>query len=147
MLRKDALKEMRKILMTRRNALRQAIAGDDSLLRELSQNKGGDEIDFALDCAHGEINSQLAEVESRELASIENALAKMDENRYGVCEACDCSIPLSRLRALPYATYCIDCKRKAEQAGVEPGSVVDWSAILERDRDDLRMNDLDFNIS
>ena len=136
---------MRAILLQRRDALRQAIAGDDSLLKEMSQKSGGDEVDFALESAHGEISSQLAEVESRELAYIENALKQFEENTYGKCEACRNNIPLARLQALPYATFCINCKLKAEKAGIEPGAAVDWSLILEGNTDDLRIND--FNIS
>jgi RNA polymerase-binding transcription factor DksA len=49
------------------------------------------------------------------------------------------------LQALPYATFCINCKRAAEKAGVEPGSVVDWSQIL--DNPDLPLKDMDFNVS
>lgn len=136
---------MREILLHRRSALIQALAGDDSLLKEMSQNSGGDEVDFALDCAHGEISSQLAEVESRELKYIENALKQFDENTYGKCEACKSNIPLARLQALPYATFCINCKLKAEKAGIEPGSIVDWSVILDGNSDDMRINDV--NIS
>ena len=145
MSRKQSLLEMREILIQRRDALRQAVAGDDSLLKEMSQNSGGDEVDFAMDCSHGEISSQLAEVASKELQYIENALKQFEENTYGICEACKKNIPLARLQALPYTTFCISCKLKAEQAGVEPGTVVDWSVILEGSPDDLRMND--FNIS
>ncbi len=145
MSRKNALQEMREILLHRRSALIQALAGDDSLLKEMSQNSGGDEVDFALDCAHGEISSQLAEVESRELKYIENALKQFDENTYGKCEACKSNIPLARLQALPYATFCINCKLKAEKAGIEPGSIVDWSVILDGNSDDMRINDV--NIS
>ena len=145
MSRKQSLLEMREILIQRRNALRQAIAGDDSLLQEMSQNSGGDEVDFAMDCSHGEISSQLAEVESRELAYVENALKQFEEDTYGQCEACKNNIPLARLQVLPYATFCISCKLKAEKAGVEPGAIVDWSVILDGNTDDLRMND--FNIS
>ena len=145
MSRKKSLENMREILVQRRAALRQALAGDDSLLKELSQNSGGDEIDFALDCSHGEISSQLAEVESRELAYIENALKRFGDNTYGKCEACKSNIPLARLQALPYATFCINCKLKAEKAGFEPGMVVDWSVILDSNSDDMRIND--FNIS
>lgn len=145
MSRKKFLGEMREVLLQRRLALRQALAGDDSLLKELSQKSGGDEVDFALDCAHGEISSQLAEVESRELAYIENALNQFDEHRYGKCEACKQDIPLARLQALPYATFCVPCKLKAEKFGLEPGAVVDWSLVLNGNMEDLRMND--FNIS
>ena len=135
MSRKTALKEIREQLVERRGALRQALNGDDSLLRALSARQGGDAVDFALDCARGEISSQLAEVESRELSYIQNALKQFDEDTYGLCEACSASIPLARLQALPYATCCIECKMKAEQAGVEPGAIVDWSIILDQSGD------------
>ena len=145
MSRKNSLDEMKDILLQRRDALRQAIAGDDSLLKEMSHQSGGDEVDFAMESAHGEISSQLAEAGSRELQCIENALKQFESKTYGKCEACKSNIPLARLQALPYATCCINCKLKAEEAGVEPGAVVDWSVILDGTADDLRMND--FNIS
>ena len=114
-------------------------------MQELSASSGGDEVDFALDCSHGEISSQLAEVASKELALVENALGQFAEGSYGVCEACKKNIPMARLQILPYTTFCVECKLKAEQAGVEPGAVVDWSVILEGTGDDLPMNN--FNIS
>ena len=64
-----------------------------------------------------EISSQLAEVESRELASIENALERMKDGKYGQCEVCGGRIPMARLNALPYATVCIDCQRELERSG------------------------------
>lgn len=144
MSRKKSLEQMKEVLLQRRDALRQAIAGDDSMLMELSASSGGDEVDFALDCSHGEISSQLAEVASKELAYVENALGQFAEKSYGKCEACKSDIPMARLHVLPFATFCVSCKLKAEKAGVEPGQVVDWSVILDAS-DDVPMNN--FNIS
>ena len=115
MARKDAILGLRQVLLKRRDALRQALAGDLSLLRELSDHTGGDVVDAALDSAQDEICSQLAEVESRELAQIESALDRMREGRYGVCDDCNKAIPLARLQALPYATSCILCQRETER--------------------------------
>jgi len=143
--RNESIKEIRESLIERRDALRRALNGDDSLLRELSARQGGDEVDFAADCARGEISSQLAEVESRELHYVENAIKRIHEDTYGDCEACGCRIPLERLWALPYASCCIQCKIKAEEHGVEPSAVVDWSVIL-GSTDDYHLNS-DFNIS
>src|SRR6187399_652706 len=117
MARKDAMMGLRQILVRRRDALRKALAGDLSLLKELRQQASGDVIDAALDSAQDELSSQLAEVESRELASIENALERMRDGEYGLCEHCTEGIPLARLQALPYATLCIKCQRKAERNG------------------------------
>jgi len=117
MARKDALANMRAILVKRRDALRSALAGDLTLLKELRSESPGDLVDAAYDSAQDEISSQLAEVESRELASIENALERMKEGTYGQCEVCSCRIPLVRLHALPYATMCIGCQRELERTG------------------------------
>ncbi len=133
MTRKTSLEEMRKILIQRHDAIVHAMSGDENLLKKFSQQSGGDVVDFASESAMGELSSQLAEVENRELQQVEAALQKMKEGTYGKCDACNGNIPLARLQALPYAAYCIKCKRAAENAGVEPGSVVDWSAILDQD--------------
>jgi len=121
MARKDAMMGLRQILVRRRDALRQALAGDLSLLKEMRQQNSGDVIDAALDTAQDEISSQLAEVESRELTHIETALERMRKGNYGACEGCNNAIPLARLQALPYATTCIQCQREAEKNG-ESGS-------------------------
>lgn len=47
------------------------------------------------------------------LSKVEWALAKIAEGKYGICESCGKSIPLARLDALPYATLCVDCARRA----------------------------------
>jgi len=122
MARKDALANLHAILVKRRDALRSALAGDLSLLRELRSESPGDLIDAAYDSAQDEISSQLAEVESRELASIENALERMKDGTYGQCEVCGCRIPMARLDALPYATMCIACQRDVERYGGPPAS-------------------------
>ena len=144
MARKDFIKKMHGILVERRDALRQAVQGDDSLLRELSQRSDGDVVDFASATAYGELNSQLAEVETRELTMIEEALRRVKAGTFGICEGCQKSIKQARMQALPYAACCIQCKRAAENAGVEPGADVDWSRILDPD---FQAGDMDAHFS
>jgi DnaK suppressor protein len=139
---------MRKLLITRRDALRKALAGDLSLLKELRQQSVGDVIDAALDSAQDEISSQLAEVESRELARIEKALERMQEGSFGICEGCGGKIPMARLNALPYATYCIECQREMERTGEIPGANEDWSRLTDGGSSDLDVsfNDLEIDV-
>ena len=147
MTRKESILKMRDLLVTRRNALRKALAGDLSLLRQLREQSGGDVVDEALDAVQDEISSQLAEVESRELASIENALERMRDGQYGVCEGCGCSIPMARLNALPYATLCIDCQRETERTGRGAGGDSDWGRVLDTSGDsDLSINDIEIDV-
>jgi DnaK suppressor protein len=117
MARNEALLNLRAILIRRRDALRSALAGDLSLLKELRSESPGDVVDAAYDSTQDEISSQLAEVESRELANIENALERMKGGKYGLCEVCNGKIPMARLNALPYATMCIECQRELERSG------------------------------
>jgi DnaK suppressor protein len=131
--RKDALGKLKEVLVRRRDALRKAMAGDLSLLRELRDQGPGDVLDAAVDTAQDELNSQLLEVESRELTQIEDALQRLTEGTFGLCEECEKPIPLSRLQALPYATECIDCKRKNETRGAD---VQSWNRVFDTTRAD-----------
>ena len=146
--RKDAVAAMRQILIKRRDALRKALAGDLSMLKELREQSSGDVVDAALDSAQDEICSQLAEVESRELASIENALERMREGQYGLCEHCNTGIPMARLQALPYATLCIQCQREAEKSGGLGSGMPDWSRIVDTSvsENDVMLSDLEMDV-
>jgi len=149
MARKDALYNMRQILIKRRDALRNALAGDLSLLKELRAQTAGDVVDAALDSAQDEISSQLAEVESRELASIENALERMRNGQYGLCEGCGHKIPMARLNALPYATNCIECQREAERYGAAGRADADWGRVFDSGSNDadVSINDIEMDVS
>ncbi len=121
MSRKDAVLKLKQVLLNRRDALRAALAGDLSALTELSLATG-ELADVALDSAHEEVTSQMAEVESRELGMIEEALNRLYDGNYGNCEECEKPIPLARLEALPYASHCIKCQVQVEKHGGR-----DWS--------------------
>jgi DnaK suppressor protein len=131
MARKDSIQKMREVLVKRRDALRRALAGDLSLLKQLRDQSGSDVVDAALDAAQDEISSQLAEVESRELANIERALDSIRQGTYGNCEICNSKIPLARLQALPYATMCIDCQRAAETGNLDARREADWGRVVD----------------
>jgi len=114
MTRQESLFRLRQVLIRRRDALRRTLHGELERFNTMDERVVGDVVDQALDTAYGTVNSQLAEAESRELEQIEHALRRYRERRYGVCESCDRNIPLARLRALPYATTCIRCRKEAE---------------------------------
>jgi len=47
------------------------------------------------------------------LGKVQNALRRIDSGGYGTCERCGKAIPLERLDALPYSTFCVDCASKS----------------------------------
>ncbi len=130
MSRKESLAKLRAVLDRRREALQRALDGDLSLLRELHQERSGDPVDAAADTVQDELNSQIVEAESRELGAIEDAIARMNQGDYGDCETCGKPIPITRLRAIPYATECIECRRRAESgSGVSTGMT--WNRVVD----------------
>lgn len=147
MARKDAILQMRQNLVKRRDALRRALAGDLSSLSKLNASSG-DMLDAALDQAQDEVNSQLAEVESRELSQIEKALERMKSGHYGVCEVCNGKIKLERLKALPYATMCIDCQRELEREGGAGHGDLDRFSFPDVDYNDrdTTINDIEIDV-
>jgi RNA polymerase-binding transcription factor len=47
---------------------------------------------------------------------ITRAMGRIDDGRYGTCERCGKPIDAARLKALPHALLCMDCKRREERA-------------------------------
>jgi DnaK suppressor protein len=58
------------------------------------------------------------------VADTTQALHRMEQGTYGVCEACGKNIPLGRLRNLPHARFCVPCQRRAAQRWSTPPPTV-----------------------
>ena len=63
-----------------------------------------------------EIDYTLEENSEHVLSAIDVALARLAEGTFGRCENCGGAIPEDRLEAVPWATLCIECKRRTEYA-------------------------------
>jgi DnaK suppressor protein len=149
MSRKDALLRLHKSLVAKRDELREQLAHELESAQPTAAGSG-DLFDAALDGTQNEMHSQLAAFESRELQQIERAIKLIRKGRYGACEACGSQIPIARLKALPYATVCIDCRQKQETRGGGPDEEGEnWETVFEyegaqSDRD-LTMRDIDID--
>jgi DnaK suppressor protein len=73
--------------------------------------------DIGSDNFEQEFNLGLIESEGDELRAINDALQRIDDGSYGLCESCQKKIRKVRLNAIPYARYCIECQREQEQGG------------------------------
>ena len=58
---------------------------------------------------------RLREREQKLLKKIDEALGRMTNNTYGICEGCGEEIPYQRLKARPVTTFCIQCKTLQEE--------------------------------
>jgi DnaK suppressor protein len=53
--------------------------------------------------------------ENAQLQRIQQALVRVEEGSYGVCQRCEEKIGAKRLEALPWTAYCLACQEKLEQ--------------------------------
>jgi RNA polymerase-binding protein DksA len=83
--------------------------------RELSRGLDNHLADIATNTYDRELDSTLEESEEQHLGHVDAALKRIDAGTYGACENCGQPIAPERLEAMPWATLCIDCKRKAER--------------------------------
>ncbi len=58
----------------------------------------------------------LACTESELLELIDDALKRIEAGNYGECIECGVKIPMERLKAIPYAPYCVECKEALENS-------------------------------
>ena len=61
-----------------------------------------------------EISLGLLSNEEQLLEEIKDALARIEQGTYGLCAGCGQPIPKGRLRAIPYARFCVGCTRARE---------------------------------
>jgi RNA polymerase-binding transcription factor DksA len=66
---------------------------------------------------HG-ITAVLLKNEERIIEQVRDALTRIDEGTFGVCEECDGDIPGERLDAMPFVRYCVECATKIDAEGV-----------------------------
>jgi RNA polymerase-binding protein DksA len=71
--------------------------------------------DAATETFDREVDYTLEENSEHVLAAIDAALERIQEGTFGICRTCGQPIGEERLAAIPWATQCIDCKRKEER--------------------------------
>ncbi len=71
--------------------------------------------DVATDTYDREFSLGLASSDREFLYELSDAIKRIDEGTYGVCEECECLIGKTRLRAVPHARLCVKCQEKRER--------------------------------
>jgi RNA polymerase-binding protein DksA len=115
---KERLLDERRHLRAAINNLHSEHAGGGSLEDETQELAVADNHpgDVATETFDRELDEGLEEGAERQLAQIDAALARIENGSYGTCAICGRPIGEDRLRAVPWATLCIDDQRKQEQA-------------------------------
>ncbi len=72
----------------------------------------GDLMDQASADVEAELQIRLHQSDLRLARAIEEALARVKQRAYGICEACRHPIPRARLNAVPWTRLCRECKER-----------------------------------
>lgn len=110
---KSDLESIRKQLLEQRAEVIEAMRRNKA--EEIGPDTG-DEADQAAASMDRDLRFELSDTERNTLDQIEGSLRKMEKGNYGQCEQCREPIETLRLKALPFARYCIACQTGSEKA-------------------------------
>lgn len=109
---KSTLKETREKLLAERELLIQKLKGNDL---SVDDSETPDPVDLAVRNYSKNVMLAVSENESRQLILIDEALLRIEEDEYGLCQNCEKDINQKRLAALPWARFCLDCQELQEK--------------------------------
>lgn len=121
-LKKD-LKEFKKIVLKRKEEILDDFRHiSDDTLRKSQKEASGDisgytyhMADVATDNYDREFSLGLASNERKSLYELDDALKRIEEGSFGICDDCKGMITKIRLKAVPSARLCIKCQQKREK--------------------------------
>ena len=113
----------KKLILKRKERILEDIQHiSDDTLKKSQKDAAGDisgytyhMADIATDTYDREFSLSLASNERQALYELEDALKKIEEGTFGICEECKILISRTRLRAVPYTRLCLKCQEKKEK--------------------------------
>lgn len=114
-MRKTFLKNAREKLLEQRRQVLREISNDLKEGREGAKDEGMDTYDLASEERDREISFILTDRERDKLNAIQEALERIDDGSYGICDSCEAEIAEGRLEALPFTRLCVSCQSEREK--------------------------------
>jgi RNA polymerase-binding transcription factor DksA len=116
------LEKYKNILLKEKEETQQIINAINDIQKRGSKDGNGDlsaysqhQADLGSDTDESERRVYMLDKEINTIKLINNALKRIYDKTYGVCEICGDLIPANRLKIIPYAKYCIKCKEEEEE--------------------------------
>jgi DnaK suppressor protein len=100
-----------------RHIIEELLAGLDGPLgrrESIAVESTPDALDQVQNNADRALAIRQLELDSNRLRGLQDALERIEDGSYGTCLRCDEDISLKRLKALPWAAYCIQCQDAAD---------------------------------
>ena len=107
---KTTKKPLHTLLLKLREDLIVSAKGEPDALATSVQSP--DTVEFASKTAEQDVTVAAANLRRRTLKEVENALRRVSRGTYGTCEMCSGDIPANRLKAVPWARFCLTCEEQ-----------------------------------
>jgi DnaK suppressor protein len=78
-----------------------------------------DPVDLAVQNYSKNVLLAVSENDSRQLQMIDEALQRIEDEEYGSCQNCSKEIMPNRLKAVPWARYCLSCQELVEKGLID----------------------------
>ncbi|MGC8941279.1 MAG: TraR/DksA family transcriptional regulator [Sulfurihydrogenibium sp.] len=119
---KDKLEKYRRLLLKKKKQILERYLKKEQTQAVLSEESAQprDLEDYALIDFTEEILGQLSDIEIEILKAIDDALERIKNGTYGVCEVCGKEIEEERLQAVPWTTLCIQHAKEREMTEETP---------------------------
>lgn len=114
---KKEMEPYRQLLLDLKQKLIKEVLVNQEASNESTEGDVLDLADLASDSYDKDLANSLSETERARLAAVEQALKRVDQGTYGLCDACGKAIPLPRLKVLPFAKFCVQCQQEEERTG------------------------------
>jgi RNA polymerase-binding transcription factor len=101
-------KTYRTLLLKKREELLASTKAEPDVLS--ANIRTPDEVEFAAKTADQDVAAVTADIRARMLREVEKSLVRLANGTYGVCESCGGEISPNRLKAVPWAQYCLICQ-------------------------------------
>lgn len=120
---KKELDFFKKLILKRKEELLEGIKHiSEDALKKSQKDASGDisgytyhMADVATDTYDREFSLGLASNDQKALYELDDALKKIGEGTFGICEECKSPISKTRLKAVPQARLCVKCQEKKEK--------------------------------
>ncbi|HSI88320.1 MAG TPA: TraR/DksA family transcriptional regulator [Pyrinomonadaceae bacterium] len=110
------LKKIKEKLLAERELLIEKLKGNDL---SIDDSETPDPVDLAVRNYSKNVMLAVSENESRQLALIDEAVLRIDDEEYGLCQNCEQAITPKRLEAIPWARYCLNCQELVEKGELD----------------------------
>ena len=123
MANKNQIDELKDILLNRKEVIFTNVKNSRDSIEQLKDQGMIDDLDYADFVSDSFTQGMIANHQLEELKQIEDALKKIKDGSYGICDMCGVNIPLGRLKAKPFAKFWTECRTVFEQEEIKRAKI------------------------